>query len=186
MTTGVSEHAPGLWAIHGSLLDLDHQLDGGRKLHADHLVAVHEDQRRALLDHVVRGVTQGRRRDLDLVVRLVVHQHVVGTVPVQELHGALVDDGPLDLLARPERPVHDRAGSHVAERGPHEGVALAGLDVLEVHHLNQVTVQLQRHPVLQVIGCDGRHLDSGGVRLGWLCCGGRASGPWSAGSQFLR
>jgi len=27
MITGVSEHAPGLWAIHGSLLELDHQLD---------------------------------------------------------------------------------------------------------------------------------------------------------------
>ena len=27
MTTGVSEHATGLWAIHGSLLELDHQLD---------------------------------------------------------------------------------------------------------------------------------------------------------------
>jgi hypothetical protein len=54
---------------------------------------------------------------------------------VEVLHLALVDHGLLDLLAGAEGLVELVARAHVAQRGAHEGAALARLHVLELHHL---------------------------------------------------
>ena len=83
---------------------------------------------------------------------------------VQVLHLALVDHGLLDLLAGPERLVERGAGADVAERGAHEGAALARLDVLELDHLVEALRQVEAHAVLQVVGGDG-HVGSFGSKV---------------------
>ena len=49
---------------------------------------------------------------------------------------------------------------HVAQLGAHERATLARLDVLELDDLEQAVVELERDPVLQVVGGDGRHGES--------------------------
>ena len=102
---------------------------------------------------------------------------------VEVLHLPLVDRGPLDLLAGPERLVDHGPGADVLQRGAHEGAALARLHVLELDDLEQVALQLEGHAVLQVVGGDGGMLsssvDRGGAlrrqRVGVL--GGEGEGP---------
>ena len=48
----------------------------------------------------------------------------------------------------------------VAQLRADERAALAGLDVLELDDLEQAVVELERDPVLQVVGADGRHGES--------------------------
>jgi hypothetical protein len=52
----------------------------------------------------------------------------------------------------------------VAQLGTDEGTTLAGLDVLELDDLEQAVVELERDPVLQVVGGDGGHGESLGDR----------------------
>ena len=73
---------------------------------------------------------------------------------VQELHVALVDRGPLDLLTGAEGAVDDGAGADVPQGRAHERTALAGLHVLEVDDLEQALVEIEGHAVLEVVGGD--------------------------------
>src|SRR5262249_13946600 len=73
-------------------------------------------------------------------------------VRVQVLHGPLVDGRGVDLRAGVERAVNDLAGQYVLEGGPHEGPALTGLDVLELHDGPQLAVEVEDQAVLQVVG----------------------------------
>ena len=68
-----------------------------------------------------------------------------------------VEDRLLDPDAGVERALEHVAGAQVAQLGAHERPALAGLDVLELDDLEQPVVELERDPVLQVVGGDGRH-----------------------------
>ena len=105
-----------------------------------------------VLQEVVRGVADGGLRDVDLVVGRPVHEDEVGPVLVEVLHVAAVDVGGLDLEAGVERLVDDLAGQDVLELGPHEGRALAGLDVLELHDGPQLALEVEDQAVLQVVG----------------------------------
>ena len=149
-------------ALHTRLGLGDRQLDRGRDLDRDDVALEEGDLGRHALDHVVGGVAERDRRDVHLVVRVVVHEHVVVAVAVQELHLLAVDDRLLDPDAGVEGAVEHVAVLHVAQLGAHEGAALAGLDVLELDDLEQAVVELERDPGLQVVGGDGRH----GVSLG--------------------
>ena len=93
-------------------------------------------------------------RDLQLLVVDGVHEHVVGAVPVEELHLPLVDDGLIELLVGPVGALDHRAGAHVLELGAHEGAALARLDVLELDDGEQALGQVQGHAVVQIVGGD--------------------------------
>ena len=53
-----------------------------------------------------------------------------------------------ERLARAEGVVLRGAGDVVAQLGAHEGRALAGLDVQELHHLARLAVHLDGHAVL--------------------------------------
>jgi len=75
--------------------------------------------------------------DVDLVVGGRVHEHVVVALPVEQLHLAFVDDRLLELLVGAVGAVEDGAGAHVLELRADKGAALARLDVLELHHLEQ-------------------------------------------------
>ncbi len=132
---------------------------------------------------VAGRVAEGVGVDGDLVVGGVVHEDEAVAVAVQELHLALVDDRLLDLLGAAEGAVDHGAGADVAQRGADEGAALAGLDVLELHHLEEALGEVEGHAVLQVVGGDGHgDLACGDVSGGWdgdERCGrrtGRASG----------
>ena len=86
-----------------------------------------------------------------LFVRLGVHEHEAGIVPVQVLHLLALDDGEADVDAGVERPVDHGARLHVPQLGADERASLARLDVLELDHLEQRAVELQRHPALEVV-----------------------------------
>ena len=58
----------------------------------------------------------------------------------------------LDLGAGVERLVDDLAGQDGLELGAHEGGALAGLDVLELHDGPELALDVEDHAVLQVVG----------------------------------
>ncbi len=73
---------------------------------------------------------------------------------------SLLQQGLLDADAGVEGAVEDVAGLQVAQLGAHERAALAGLDVLELDHLEQAVVELEGDAVLQVVGGDGRHGES--------------------------
>src|SRR5690606_8335162 len=63
-----------------------------------------------------------------------------------------IDRGEVDLGARVEGAVHRLARAHVLELGAHEGTALAGLDVLELHHAPELSVDAEDGAVLDVVG----------------------------------
>ncbi len=162
--------------------DLGARLEGGRLRAAGGAVALQaglgvgdlEDDRRGELDEQHRLVVAGHdgvlvleqvlRRVADdlgahreLVEGVAVHEDVVGAVVVQVLHRPLVDVGRLDLDAGVERLVDDLAGEDVLQLGPHEGRALAGLDVLELDDGPQLALEVEDEAVLEVVGgCHGR------------------------------
>ena len=148
--------------LHAGLGLGDLELDRGRDLDRDDLALEERDLGGHALDHVVGGVAERDRRHVHLLVRVVVHEHVVVAVAVEELHLLAVDDRLLDPDAGVEGAVEDVAVLQVAQLGAHERAALAGLDVLELDDLEQAVVELERDPGLQVVGGDGRH----GVSLG--------------------
>jgi hypothetical protein len=93
---------------------------------------VEGDDRVLVLQQVLRGVTDDPGLTRDLVVGVTVHEDEVRAVVVEVLHRPLVDVRGLDLDAGVEGLVDDLAGQDVLQLGPHEGRALAGLDVLEL------------------------------------------------------
>jgi hypothetical protein len=97
-----------------------------------------------VLEHVVAASpTVSRRAHVELVVGRGVHEDEVVAVVVQVLHLAAVDVGGLDLGVGVERLVDDLAAEHVLELGAHEGVALAGLVVLELDDLSRAGRQIR-------------------------------------------
>src|ERR1700722_1573166 len=132
----------------------DGELDGGRQVDPDDLRPVELQDGVVAFLQVVGRVAQEVRRHLELLVRRRVHEHVVGAVPVQELHLALVDDGLLELLVGPVGPLDDGPGALVLQFGAHEGAALARLDVLELDHGEQALGQVERHAIAEIIGGD--------------------------------
>ncbi len=92
---------------------------------------------------------------MDLVVRDVVHEDVLLAVPVEVLHLPLVDHRLLERLTGPEGALDHRLGACVAQLGPDEGTALAGLDVLELDDREQSFREVEGHAVAEVIGGKG-------------------------------
>src|SRR4029079_95503 len=76
---------------------------------------------------------------------------------VEVLHRALVDVARLDLGAGVERLVDDLAGEDGLELGAHERGALAGLHVLELDDGPELSLDVEHHAVLQVVGRSHRH-----------------------------
>ncbi len=91
-------------------------------------------------------------RDLELLVVVVVHEdrRLAGVVEV--LHLARLGAHRAELLPRPEGLVLDRPVVDLAQLGAHEGPALAGLDVLELDDLEDLAVDLDVRPVLELVG----------------------------------
>ncbi len=135
----------------------DGQLHGCRNLDGDDLRSVQGNLRRRRLHQVVGNVTQGDRLNVDLLVRVGVHEHEVVAVLVQELHVPTVDDRLFDSHTRVERALDHCTGTDVAQFGAHERATLAGLYVLELHHAEQSLVQFEGDAVLQFVGANCRH-----------------------------
>src|SRR5665647_2323446 len=116
----------------------------------DALVDGHRD--RAVLEEVVLGVAHRLFRDDELRVVGVVHEHVAVAVVVQVLHLAAVHGGRVDLGVGVERAVDDLAAQHVLELRAYDRVALARLVVLEPDDAPQLTVEVEHHAVLEIVG----------------------------------
>ena len=87
-----------------------------------------------------------------LVVVAGVHEDEVVAVAVQVLEVAAVDGREVDLGAGVEGAVDDLAAQHVLHLGAHERAALAGLHVLELDDVPELSVEVQHAAVLDVIG----------------------------------
>jgi hypothetical protein len=59
-----------------------------------------------------------------------------------------------ELLTRAERLVHDGARLELLQLRADEGAALAGLDVLELDDTPDVALDLDVHPVLELVRVD--------------------------------
>src|SRR6476661_6453373 len=129
----------------------DGEGDRSWELDGDGHALVHRDLRLAGLREVSRGVAHDLARHVHLVVRVLVHEHVLAAIGVQVLHRLALDDGEPDLHAGVEGLLDDGAGLDVAELRAHEGAALAGLHVLELDDLEQGSIEVEGHPVLQVV-----------------------------------
>jgi hypothetical protein len=113
----------------------------------------------AVLQHVVRRVTDDIARHADLVVGVLIHEHVVDAVVVEVGHLATVHVRGVHLHPGVEGLVDHLAGEDVLQGGAHEGTALAGLDVLEVHDGPELAVDVEHQSVLEVVrGSHGRGL----------------------------
>src|SRR5438552_3733329 len=132
----------------------DREHDGGGELDGDRLALVHRDLRLTRLGEVPGRVAHDLARHVHLFVRVPVHEHVLTAVRVQVLHRLAFDDRKSDLHASVERLLDDRAGLDVPELRTHERSSLAGFHVLELDHLEQGSVEVQRHTVLEIVRGD--------------------------------
>ena len=78
----------------------------------------------------------------------------VVAVPVEELDGALLEDGAGPLLAGLEAALDRLAATDVAQLDLHLGRAAAHLDVVVVEDLPELAVELDGDALLQVAGRD--------------------------------
>src|SRR5918994_1810134 len=148
-------HGVGLGvALHRGLGLGDRERHGGRKLDGDRRALMNRDLSVGALRNVVGGVADHARRHGQLLVALHVHEGVVVAVAIQVLHLLAFDDGQADLHAGIERALDHGAGPDVAELRAHERATLPRLDMLKLHDLEQRAVEVERHPVLQVVGRD--------------------------------
>jgi hypothetical protein len=127
------------------------QLDADRVAVPEHDVdgeAVHEE-----LGFVADQVLV----DVDLLTGLAVHEYVLIPFGIDVRHLALFDVRRLELFARLPGALEDGTGGQVLDLAAREGLALAGLDELEVddgvgstvHHDLQVFLDVRRiHQVL--------------------------------------
>ncbi len=162
MNSGTGDGGPGLQrcrlgpaggaiALQPGLGVGDLQLHRCRQLHVQRLPVMRGDDDFLALQQVVRGPTHGLIGNRQLVVGGGVHEDPVRAVAVQVLHGPLVDVGGVDLDPGVEGLVHDLAGQHVLQLRAHESAALAGLDVLELHHCPELAVEVEDESVLQIV-----------------------------------
>ena len=84
-----------------------------------------------------------------------VHEDHLVTGVVEILHLLRLGADACELLTRAERPVDDGTAVEPLELRPDEGSALAGLDVLKLDDAPVRAVELDVHPVLELIGVDG-------------------------------
>ena len=94
-------------------------------------------------------------RQPELVVRLLVHEVRLGAVVVQELDVLDLRVHAGELLARAERAVDDGAGLERLQLRAHERTSLAGLHVLELDDAPDGAVDLDVHPVAELVRGDG-------------------------------
>ena len=93
-------------------------------------------------------------RERELLVRLLVHEVHLVAVVVEVLHLLDLRVDARELLARAERLVDNGACVEVLQLRPDEGAALAGLDVLELDDPPRRAVDLDVHPVLELVRVD--------------------------------
>ena len=115
------------------------------------------DRDHLVLEHEVGGVADDLLGHADLVVVDGVHEHEVVAVAVEVLEVAPVDGREVDLGAGVEGAVDDLAAQHVLHLGAHERAALAGLHVLELDDVPELSVDVQNAAVLDVVR--GGHSD---------------------------
>jgi hypothetical protein len=120
---------------------------GGLAVHGEDL---HGGRRREELEVFGHAFPQQR----ELLIRVLVHEHDLVTRVVQVLNVLRLGVHALELLARPEGAVDDRAAGQVLQLRTHECPALAGLDVLEPHDPPDVAVDLDVHAVLELVCVD--------------------------------
>src|SRR5450759_2442388 len=130
----------------------DLQGHGGGQLDVKGSAVVRGDHDVLVLEHELGSIADHVRRDVELVVRVGVHEDEVVAVLVEVLHGPLVDVGRVDLGPCIEGLVDDLAGQDRLELGPHEGRALAWLDMLELDDGPELVADVEDHAVLEVVG----------------------------------
>src|SRR3990170_5762327 len=135
---------PGLGLRHG-------QRDRRGEIHAYRHALVHRDLGGGALGEPSRAVSDDVHRHRYLVVGLEVHEREHVSVAVQELHLLAFDDREAHLHTGVERALDHGSGLHVAQIRADERAALAGLHVLELHDMEERSVKVQRHAVLQVV-----------------------------------
>ena len=94
-------------------------------------------------------------REAELLERLLVHEVRLGPVVVQELHVLHLGVHARELLAGAERLVDDRARVERLQLRAHERPALPRLHVLELDDAPDVAVDLDVHPVPELVRVDG-------------------------------
>src|SRR5919204_5805113 len=132
----------------------DRQHDRRGEVDADGRSLVFAQHRRHSVGEVAHGVAELIRVERDLVVRGGVHEVIVRAIPIEELHGAVVEPRALETISRLERALDNVALPHVAELHAHLRAAAPELDVLELDDLIQVAVELDGHAALDLTGAD--------------------------------
>ncbi len=124
------------------------QLDAGRlAVHREHL---HRARRR----QVCQRIRHLGARQAELVVRLLVHEVRLGAVVVEELDVLHLGVDAGELLPGAERPVDDGARLDRLELRAHERAAFSGLHVLELDDAPDAAVDLDVHPVAELVRGD--------------------------------
>ena len=142
-------------AAHRRLGLRDRQLDRRRELDARRLAVDREHLHRARRRQVRELVRDLGVREPELLVRLLVHEVGLGAVVVEELDVLHLGVHARELLPGAERPVDDGARLERLQLRPHERAALAGLHVLELDDAPDGAVDLDVHPVAELVRGDG-------------------------------
>ena len=87
-----------------------------------------------------------------------VHEVEQIAVAIEELHLVLLERRALHVVFRPELMVAEPAGSDVAHLALHVPALVAGRDVVEVDHTEQIAVDLDQHALPQTCRLDGAHV----------------------------
>src|SRR5258707_1372553 len=136
----------------GVELPINVELEVDRQLDADQPVLVAEQVGRASLLQQGQDRFEERFVDRNLVIRLRVHEVVMGAVGVQVGRLLLVDPHRLVLVRAAEALLEDRAGEQVAQLGLDHGAGPRELDVLDGDDLQQLAVHLEHRPVAKIAG----------------------------------
>ena len=134
----------------GGLADGDLELDevGGLDGEGSALEELHGDVH-ILFDEVERvldlAVVQG-----DLLIGVDVHEVVELAVVVEIFHRLGLDVGEVEFFGGVEGLFENAAGDDVLHLGADESRALAGLDVLEIHHGHDVVLVEERDSLAEV------------------------------------
>ena len=143
----VSPFTPGSVSVTSSTTDDGSSTPDGCSADEHHLHA-----RRRL--HERQLVLEVRVRQRQLLVGLLVHEDDLVARVVEVLHVLRLGADAVELLARAERPVDDRAGGERLQLRADERAALAGLDVLELDDAPRLALELDVHPVPELVGGD--------------------------------
>ena len=127
-------------------------------LHAEHVALVGQKGALLVLLDELEGVGQNVLAQGDHVVGLIVHEVVQIAVGIAVGHLLALDERFLELGGGVERGFGHAAGDDVSHLGAHEGSALAGLDVLELHNLVDLAVHLKGFAVSEITCGNGCHI----------------------------